>query len=64
MRAPIAGPVRDRYAADIARVTEQLGGGLSLPIDPENIDLIRAHMRGENEDEILKALSRFLATRQ
>jgi hypothetical protein len=39
----------DRYSADIARVTEQLGGGV-LPIDPGNIDWIRAHIRVEHKE--------------
>jgi len=52
-------PPVDRYASDIARVSEQLtGGSLSLPIDPANIEWMRAHMRGEYEDPLYTALSR------
>lgn len=40
-------PPVGRYAFEIQRVSEQLGGGRPIPIDPANIDWIRAHIRGE-----------------
>lgn len=49
-------PPVGRYAFEIARVSEQLGGGLSVPINPMNIDWIRAHIRGEHEDPLLQPL--------
>jgi len=57
MPAPMISPVPpisyphspDRYAADIQRVNEALNHGIPLPINPNRIDQIRAHLRRERD---------------